>query len=883
MITRLWTPKEGENMKKLDILFIHPNASAEIYQELSKEHSAIETPIWAGMLAQHVRSRGFGVQILDCEAERLNYKQAANIIKEINPRIACLVVYGQQPSASTQNMEGSVALVKEIKELAPDIKTLMVGAHVAALPDEVLSYKAVDFVCQNEGVYTISNLLKVEDLENSLYLEKVDGLGWKKGGFAQLNRTSPIVPHEKLAEDLPGIAWDLLPPPSKYRTSGWHSWSNGSEKTPFASLYTSLGCPFKCFPAGTKVIVSNGPNKPIQKIAVGDKLIGYDEKTGQLAETEVMRLVKNEEKSHLIRIKFENGRTLKCTEEHPFYVHGKWIEARDLQVNDEIHSMNFKEKIAFHKRLYNPAFRQEHRDRMSVVMKEAIASGAMPNNFTNKEWHKKYPSFSKNPEGKKDFTQRSSERMKVKNPMFKLETRKKVSATQKIKIANGEIVPFMMKKEYWEKLAVSPNKFEQRFFALLEQHYPGEWKFVGDGSVRFDYYSPDFINVNGKKKIIELHGCYWHKCAACHPEFKDVEYKRDQDRVKVFDKYGFKTLEVWEHEVKDEQTLLKKIGEFLYNGLKIVEIKKYGLRKPTSVYNFECYPHNNYFVGLSRASKEYVLSHNCSFCMINIINRTDASPGVASDKSAVFRYWEPDHIINEFDKLAKMGVKNIKIADELFVLRESHFMEVCKRLIERNYGFNIWAYSRVDTCKPHYLETLKKAGVNWLALGIESPNQVVRKDVVKGGYKEVKIVDLLKMISDAGIYVGANYIFGLPEDTAETMQETLDFAMNANTENCNVYSTMSYPGSPLYFMAQQSGWKLPDTYSGYSQHSYNCQNLPSKNLSAAEVLKFRDEAWMKYFTNESYLAMMEQKFGKPAVDNIRATTKIKLKRRLLGD
>ena len=43
----------------LDILFIHPNASKKIYQELSKDHSAYEPPIWAGMLANHCRAKNF--------------------------------------------------------------------------------------------------------------------------------------------------------------------------------------------------------------------------------------------------------------------------------------------------------------------------------------------------------------------------------------------------------------------------------------------------------------------------------------------------------------------------------------------------------------------------------------------------------------------------------------------------------------------------------------------------------------------------------------------------------------------------------------------------------------------------------------------------------
>ena len=66
-------------------------------------------------------------------------------------------------------------------------------------------------------------------------------------------------------------------------------------------------------------------------------------------------------------------------------------------------------------------------------------------------------------------------------------------------------------------------------------------------------------------------------------------------------------------------------------------------------------------------------------------------------------------------------------------------MKICDLIIERNYNFNIWAYSRIDTCKPQYLEKLKKAGVNWLGLGIENPSSVIRKEVHKDAFKNVKI------------------------------------------------------------------------------------------------------------------------------------------------
>lgn len=500
----------GLMAKQLDILFIHPNASKKIYQDLAKDFSAIEPPIWAGMLASHCLKHGFGAEILDCEAHHLTEEQSAQKAKEYNPRLICLVVYGQQPSASSQNMDGAVALADAIKKEIPECKIIFVGGHVAALPREVLAnHTSIDFVCQNEGVYTISNLLKT-NLKD--HLENVLGLGFRRDGQIVLNAPSPIVAKQDLSNELPGIAWDKLPI-KNYRTALWHSYPNSSKRQPFAALYTSLGCPMKC-----------------------------------------------------------------------------------------------------------------------------------------------------------------------------------------------------------------------------------------------------------------------------------------------------------------------------------------------------------------------------SFCMINIINRQENE---YSDGSAVFRYWEPEHIIKQFDFFAEQGITNIKIADELFVLNQNHFMKLCQLIIDRGYKFNIWCYSRVDTVKEAYLETLKKAGVNWLALGIESGNTRVRKDVTKGRFEDVDIRDVVKKIRNHGMNVIANYIFGLPEDDIASMQTTLDLALEMNTEEANFYSAMAYPGSPLYGQARQAGWKLPQTYVGFSQHSYEAQPLPTKYVKAEEVLAFRDQAWMTYHTHPEFLKLLKEKFGQIAVDETVKSTQIKLKRKIL--
>jgi len=115
------------------------------------------------------------------------------------------------------------------------------------------------------------------------------------------------------------------------------------------------------------------------------------------------------------------------------------------------------------------------------------------------------------------------------------------------------------------------------------------------------------------------------------------------------------------------------------------------------------------------------------------------------------------------------------------------------------------------------------------------------------------------------------------------MQETLSFALDNLTDMANMYTAMAYPGSPLYLTAKQKKWSLPETYAGYSQHSYQTTNLPNDNLTSEEILKFRDEAWMAYHTDEKYLALLESKFGLAARSDVEASTTIKLKRKNLGD
>ena len=165
--------------RPLDALFISPDSSAKAYQGLAQTYSAIEPPTWALLLAESCRARGFGVGILDCDAERLTLEAAVSRVEAAAPRLVVMVVYGQNPNSGTTSMIGATALAQALKAARPDLPLCFVGSHVSALPREVLALSCVDIVLCNEGVYALHDLLAGDLGED---LAAVRGIGYKRRG-----------------------------------------------------------------------------------------------------------------------------------------------------------------------------------------------------------------------------------------------------------------------------------------------------------------------------------------------------------------------------------------------------------------------------------------------------------------------------------------------------------------------------------------------------------------------------------------------------------------------------------------------------------------------------------------------------------------------------
>ena len=248
----------------------------------------------------------------------------------------------------------------------------------------------------------------------------------------------------------------------------------------------------------------------------------------------------------------------------------------------------------------------------------------------------------------------------------------------------------------------------------------------------------------------------------------------------------------------------------------------------------------------------------CTFCCINALFGRNT-----------IRYRSVDSVMEEIDFLvATYGVRNIKIMDEMFAINEKRVLALCEAIISRHYDLNFWAYARVNTVTRRMLAKMKEAGVNWIAYGFESGSRRVMGDVTKD-YDMDQVGKVVQWTHDTDLHICANWIFGLPEDDYDSMQETLALMLDLNAEWANIYSAMAYPGSKLYKLALEKGWQLPHSWQGYSQYSRDCLPLSTNYLSGGQVLSFRDYAFNAYYRNPRYLNRIQRTFGHETFDHIR--------------
>lgn len=164
-----------------------------------------------------------------------------------------------------------------------------------------------------------------------------------------------------------------------------------------------------------------------------------------------------------------------------------------------------------------------------------------------------------NPEYKKALSEKHKETFNRPEMKERLSRRSKLMWDNRTSEEKGEIL-----KKTLANSSRKPNNKEKKLGRIIDSVCPNEYKFTGNGEISIGNKIPDFTNINGQKKVIELFGDYFHD-----PNRVKMNWHRTYEGTKeVYKQYGFDCLIIWEHELKNSELVLDKVREFNANGIK---------------------------------------------------------------------------------------------------------------------------------------------------------------------------------------------------------------------------------------------------------------------------------------------------------------------------
>lgn len=262
---------------------------------------------------------------------------------------------------------------------------------------------------------------------------------------------------------------------------------------------------------------------------------------------------------------------------------------------------------------------------------------------------------------------------------------------------------------------------------------------------------------------------------------------------------------------------------------------------------------------------------NCSFCNVNSLY---GAPG--------FDQRKVESVVKELDYLVhERGLTHIRITDNIFPVNPKWIKSFCETVIQKSYAKDLYLkiYGRVEPLAKNLwmLPLMRAAGIRWVSYGIESANQNVRNKAVKPTLGP-DIETVIRATREARIGMVGNFIFGLEEDTIESMEMNLIMAKDYCFDWINFNVAIPYPGTPWFFESVKEGWIPPTTWDGYAQLSVNVKPKGTKTLPPKEVIQFRDYAYENYFQSPEHRAYVTEHFGEWGTKTVNEMLAVKLVR-----
>jgi anaerobic magnesium-protoporphyrin IX monomethyl ester cyclase len=209
-----------------------------------------------------------------------------------------------------------------------------------------------------------------------------------------------------------------------------------------------------------------------------------------------------------------------------------------------------------------------------------------------------------------------------------------------------------------------------------------------------------------------------------------------------------------------------------------------------------------------------------------------------------------DNVMAELRALRDLGVRELFVQDQCFGQPRAPFEALLDAMIAEDLGLGWWTFTRVDVLDRELARKMKAAGCHTVILGVESASREIL-DKHRKGYGPDLVRECFDLAESEGLRTAATFILGLPEETAETIQATIDFACSLPADYASFNVAVPRAGTRLRKSAVKDG--LVDAGLVIMDQSGFEPTLPTRGLTAEDLRRWRRRAVRSFYLRPSYL------------------------------
>ncbi len=195
----------------------------------------------------------------------------------------------------------------------------------------------------------------------------------------------------------------------------------------------------------------------------------------------------------------------------------------------------------------------------------------------------------------------------------------------------------------------------------------------------------------------------------------------------------------------------------------------------------------------------------CTYCGARMFNQLYEGNGTYGRRRSI------DSVMAELRQIREAGALNyIIFLDDTFTINHHWVADFC-RIYGEELAIPFSLHARVETVNEKMVHALAAAGCRHIVYGVESGSPRVRREIMRRSATNQRFIDVFRWTREAGIMVTANYILGIPGETREEMQQTIDLHHQLEPADFGYFVFYPYPGTALFGLCRDEGY-LPDDY-----------------------------------------------------------------------